>query len=186
MKEDKDAITLEALKSGSDFVLKRVYEENRTQFLNYARRFSLSDDDNMDVYQDAYVIFYNNIMGGKVRELTSSISTYLFGIGKRLIYERMRKEGKKVDFEAVGPFHGGGDPGHGSALDGPDLSREQQLLYREFGNLGPKCQELLSLFYYRGYTVQEIMEAGNYNNENVVKAAKSRCLKTLKERINPK
>jgi RNA polymerase sigma-70 factor (ECF subfamily) len=27
------------------------------------------------------------------------------------------------------------------------------------------------------------MEAENYNSENVVKAAKSRCMKTLRERI---
>ena len=54
---------------------------------------------------------------------------------------------------------------------------------KHFGALGKKCQELLTLFYYRGYTIQEIMEAENYNSENVVKAAKSRCMKTLRERI---
>ena len=33
-----------------------------------------------------------------------------------------------------------------------------------------------------GYSM-EIMEAEDYNSENVVKATKSRCMKTLRERI---
>lgn len=71
-------------------------------------------------------------------------------------------------------------------LESPDLTREQRLLKEHFKGLGAKCQELLTLFYYRGYTIQEIMEKGDYNSENVVKAAKSRCMKTLKERIQGK
>ena len=68
-------------------------------------------------------------------------------------------------------------------LEAPDPSHEQRLLQQHLKSLGEKCQQLLTLFYYRGLTIQEIMEAENYNSENVVKAAKSRCMKTLKEKI---
>ena len=184
MKTEQAEITLTELRQGSEKMLKRVYEENRDKFLNYAKRFNLSEEENIDVYQDAYVIFYDNIMSGKLETLTSSISTYLFGIGKYLIFDQMRKNKKKVGSnydlslvgevdEVVGTFE----------LERTELTTEQKLLQKYFGTLGKKCQELLTLFYYRGLTIQEIMQVGGYNSENVVKSQKSRCMKTLKERI---
>ena len=184
VKEAKTEITLEDLRTGSDKALKRVYEENRDKFLNFARRYQLGEEENIDVYQDAYIIFYDNIMQGKITELTSSVSTYLFSIGKYLIFDRMRKNKKTVSskfpLEIVGENDGLIE---NLELKGEELSLEQRLLQTHFSTLGKQCKELLTLFYYRGYTIQDILEAGNYNNENVVKAAKSRCMKTLRERI---
>jgi len=69
-------------------------------------------------------------------------------------------------------------------IDTEELTHEQQLLRTHFSGLGKQCQELLNLFYYRGFTIKDILAHSNYNSENVIKSAKSRCLKTLKERIN--
>ncbi|WP_446051224.1 RNA polymerase sigma factor [Zobellia laminariae] len=177
-------ITLEDLRKGSDDLLKRVYESNRLKFLNYARRYNLSEEENIDVYQDAYVIFYDNVMSGKLESLTSSISTYLFSIGKYLIFDKMRKNKKVVsgdyDLSRVAEVD---EEVNTFEMEKQSLTTEQELLKKHFGSLGDKCQELLTLFYYRGFTIQEIMEAKNYNSENVVKSAKSRCMKTLKEKI---
>ena len=185
MKNKQAQITLEDLRKGSDTLLRRVYEENRDKFLNFAKRYNLSEDENIDIYQDAYVIFYDNIMSGKIESFTSSISTYLFSIGKYLIFDQMRKNKKTVGNNYDLSLVGEADEEVGYfERDRPELTTEQRLLQKHFGSLGPKCQELLTLFYYRGFTIQEIMEAENYNSENVVKAAKSRCMKTLRERIH--
>ena len=176
-------ITLEDLRKGSDTILRKVYEENRDKFLNYAKRYNLSVDENIDIYQDAYIIFYENVLSGKIESFTSSISTYLFSIGKYLIFDRMRKNKKTVgsnyDLSRVSD-----DMPEGAVeMERADLTTEQILLQKHFTTLGAKCQELLTLFYYRGFTIQEIMAHENYNSENVVKAAKSRCMKSLRERI---
>ena len=184
MKETHTNITLDDLRQGSDRVLKQVYVENRPKFLNFAKRYGLSEEENIDVFQDAYIIFYDNVMGGRIENFTSSISTYLFGIGKYLIFNRMKKNKKRVsakfDLSIVGAVD---EMVSNIELEEPGLTTEQELLQRHFRTLGKQCQELLTLFYYRGFTIQEIMEAENYNSENVVKSAKSRCMKTLKERI---
>lgn len=184
MKEKKTEFTLEQLRTGSNTVLKQVYEENRDKFLNFARRYHLSEDENIDIYQDAFIIFHDNVMSGKVQRFTSSISTYLFSIGKYLIFDQMKKNkrtvGANYDLARVGAED---ELVETLEIEEPDLTPEQQLLQKYFPSLGKQCQELLTLFYYRGYTIQEIMQAENYNNENVVKAAKSRCMRTLKERI---
>lgn len=182
MKEKQ--ITLEELRKGSDKVLKQVYEEHRSKFLNFARRYSLSEEEIVDVYQDAYIIFYNNIMSGKIESFTSTIGTYLFGIGRNLIFDKMKKNKKMVRSEYDLAIVGEEDELVSTLeIEEKSLTREQELLQQYFGTLGKQCQELLTYFYYRGYTIQEIMIAENYNSENVVKAAKSRCMKTLRERI---
>ncbi|PKA97400.1 RNA polymerase sigma-70 factor (ECF subfamily) [Flavobacteriaceae bacterium MAR_2009_75] len=184
MENELAEISLNDLRKGSDRVLRKVYEDNRAKFLNFAKRYHLSEEENVDVYQDAYIVFYENVMTGKLENLTSSISTYLFSIGKYLILDRMRKNKKSIsgsyDLSRVSESD---EQISAFELDGSNLTQEQKLLKEHFRTLGGKCQELLTLFYYRGFTIQEIMKAGNYNSENVVKAAKSRCMKNLKERI---
>ncbi len=179
---DNVDITIENLRKNSEKVLKHVYESNKDKFLNFAKRYNLSDEDNIDIYQDAFIIFYDNIMSGKIDIFTSSISTYLFSIGKYLIFDKMKKKNRTInpdfdltlvkDEEEFVPI-----------LENNDLTEEQTLLQKHFRTLGKQCQELLTLFYYRGYTIKDILEQGKYNSENVIKSTKSRCIKTLKERI---
>ena len=179
-------ITIEDLKQGSDLLFKKIYEDNRDKFLSFARKYNLPQDDNIDVYQDAYIIFYNNVMQGKVQEFTSSISTYLFSIGKFLIFDKMKKNNKTInpDFDLSIVREKEDLVDSELELEQQELSTEQVLLKKYFATLGKKCQELLTLFYYRGFTIKDIIETGNYTTENVVKSSKSRCMKTLKERIN--
>lgn len=185
MTNNQEEISLQSLKQGSDFALQKVYEDNREKFINFARRYNLDQDDIIDVYQDAYIVFYNNIVSGKIEQFTSSISTYLFSIGKYLIFDKMRRNNKKVsenyDLSLVKDHENVVET---LEFEDSSLTQEQQLLRHHFAGLGKQCQELLSLFYYRGFTIKDILELGNYNSENVIKSAKSRCMKTLKERIN--
>ncbi|AUC83606.1 RNA polymerase sigma factor [Lacinutrix sp. Bg11-31] len=176
---------LEDLKHGSQQTLRKVYEDNREKFINFARRYNLPQDDVVDVYQDAYVIFYNNVMSGKIETMTSSVSTYLFSVGKYLIFDKMKKNSKKAgpNFD-LAIVRDADEILDTIEIEEQTLTHEQELLRKHFSSLGKQCQELLNLFYYRGFTIKDILEHGNYNNENVIKSAKSRCMKTLKARIN--
>ncbi|WP_452221875.1 RNA polymerase sigma factor [Lacinutrix salivirga] len=184
MNNVEHTITVEELKQGSDLLFKQIYNDNRDKFINFARRYNVSHDDIIDVYQDAYVAFYNNVKSGKLEVLTSSVSTYLISIGKYLIFDKMKKNSKTInpDFDltivrkdevVVDAFE----------IETEDLTTEQRLMKKHFATLGKQCQELLNLFYYRGFTIKDILELGKYNSENVIKSTKSRCMKSLKEKI---
>ncbi|MGB1308110.1 MAG: sigma-70 family RNA polymerase sigma factor [Oceanihabitans sp.] len=181
----QDDISIQDLQQDSGVLFQKIYEENRAKFLNFARKYKLPEADNIDVYQDAYIVFYNNVKQGKIKEFTSSISTYIFGVGKYMIFDKMKKNNKtwNPDFDLSVLQEKENLLDENIEIDEKELTVEQQLLKKHFSGLGKKCQELLNLFYYRGFTIKDIIATGAYTSENVVKSAKSRCMKTLRERI---
>ena len=184
MKPPSDQLLLDSLKNGSETAFTAVYEDNRDLFLNFGRKYSLGDEDLLDVYQDAYIAFYENIRSGKLVELKSTISTYLISIGKYKIMERLRKNNKKVKGESIlNLVHEVDHEVEEFELEKQELSNQQKVLQLYFETLGEKCQEILKMFYYKNYSVKQIMVEGGYNSENVVKATKSRCMKTLKDAV---
>ena len=171
------------LKASDKKTLEKVYIDNRDAFINFARKFKLSDDDIVDVYQDAIIAFREKAVEGKLENLSCSISTFLFGIGKYMLFDKARKNNKKVaDFPLENEAYNYKEMSISFIEETPN--EFQLLLQKGFDSLGKKCKEVLTLFYYRGFTIDEIAEKLNYNNKNVVKSQKSRCIKQLKDIIN--
>ncbi|MCK8521357.1 sigma-70 family RNA polymerase sigma factor [Aquimarina sp. D1M17] len=182
MNKSKDVILLEELKRGSDDAFKKVYQDNRTKFLSFAKKYGLESQDILDIYQDSYITLYENIVSGKLIELSSTLSTYLISIGKYKILERLRKNKHKVNDESIFNFYNENDASiEAFDLEFEKLTTKEELLAMYFDQLGEKCKAILIMFYYKKYSIKEIMSFGNYNSENVVKSQKSRCLKTLKQ-----
>lgn len=157
-----------------------VYVEHRDTFVRYAARFGLSQAACLDVYQDAIIAFYENVQAGKLTKLTSSVKTYLFSVGKYLILNRLKAEQKTIP-SSVLEF--GAVEADVYAFEEIVLTDRQQQLRRALEELGGQCKELITLFYYHRYSIKSIQQEMNYSNENTVKAAKSRCMKKLKELV---
>lgn len=184
MKKQLEQELFKALKKGSERAFKEVYEVNRGLFINFARKYGLVNEEILDIYQDAYIAFYENIQNGKLVEMKSSIGTYLISIGKYKILERLRKQGKRADnVEVLNVVSEVDEELEGFDIVHEEMTPEQKLLAMYFQKLGEKCKAILTMFYYKKYSVKEIMVEGGYNSENVVKSQKSRCLKTLKDSI---
>ncbi len=182
MAEDEQLI-FKKLKNEDGAAYKTVYMDNRELFLNFGRKYSLDTEDLLDIYQDAYVIFYENILQGKLTVLHSKISTYLIGIGRLLIMNRLRKNRKTVSIETFMMPVETESTLEQFEIEKEPLSEKQVLLKKYFEQLGEKCREMLILFYYKKQSIRQIMDTGGYASENVVKSQKSRCLKTLREQI---
>lgn len=167
------------LKAGNEKAITNVYEKHRNGFLLFAKRFSLDDDEILDIYQDAIIALCENAKKGKLDDLQSSISTYLFGIGKFMIYHRLKKLNKKihtVDFEKIEIEY--------ELYDEEEENSKLTLLRNYFSQLGEQCKKVLTLFYYEEKKLDEIQELLGYANKDVLKSQKSRCLKQLKDYIN--
>ena len=174
--------TLEQLRTGDSEAYTKIYEAYRDSFLGYARKYELSEEDVLEIYQDSVVKLYENVMSRKLNKLTSSLKTYLFSIGKFKIYEQLRYRKKRVsreesDFKT--------ETFEQSYFGEHQLTERQIALRKHFETLGVRCKTLLNCFYLKGMSLEEIKQAEQYENVNTVKAAKSRCMKQLKEKMIP-
>ena len=171
------------LKKSDKEALKMLYKENRDSFINFARKFKVSENDILDAYQDAIIALSEKAFQGEIDNLNCSIKTYLFGIGKYLLFEKSRKHRKRVlDFPLEKEDYNYKTIAEDFLGEAPN--KLERLLQKGFASLGKKCKEVLRLFYYRGFTIDEISERLGYKDKNVVKSQKSRCIKQLREKIN--
>lgn len=173
---------IDGLKKGDEQFLKTFYYKHREAFLQYAQKFPLDEHDKVEVYQDAILALQAHAIKGNLDQLKSTIKTYLFSIAKFKIYDKLKKS-KAVKLEAFKAEYQDQFVYEEAWLDDSVISLRQKLMQSAFLKLGNKCQELLTLYYYRGLSIKEICESMSYNNSNVVKAKKSQCLKKIKELI---
>jgi len=170
------------LKNSDKEALKNLYLENRNSFIGFARKFNVSENDILDAYQDAIIALTEKAHRGEIDNLKCSVKTYLFGIGKYMLFEKARKNKKRiVDFPREKEAYNFQEITSNFFDEEPN--KFELLLQKGFASLGKKCKEVLRLFYYRGFTIDEISEKLNYKDKNVVKSQKSRCIKQLKEKI---
>lgn len=181
MAHQKSNHIIELLKQGDQKTLEKIYLENREGFINFSRKYNIEESDAVDIYQDAILILRDNAVNGRIDNLQSNISTYLFAIGKYRIFHNFRVQSRLKmtnDFDLVED-----NIDFDVNLYGKVLTKEQELLKKFYDQLGDRCKSILNLFYYQGYTLDEIRSILNYSNKKVLKSQKSRCIKQLKDLV---
>ncbi len=148
--------------------------------MNFGKTYGAGQDLLSDVYQEAFLALRKRAIQGKLDQVEGDLKSYLYGIGKYMLMDVLKKESRTVRMD--NPLRVVQDDVEEIAVEtSSELTEEQKLLYRYFQRLGKKCQMVLTLFYYRGLTIEEIVTQTAYGNANTVKAQKSRCLKSLKQ-----
>ena len=116
-----------------------------------------------------------------MNNLNSSISTYLFAIGKYKIYHSFREKAKVNITENIEIVEKNFD--FDVNFDDKITTNQQTQLKLGLKKLGKRCKEVLELVY-SGYDLDEITEILNYSDKNVLKSQKSRCIKQLRKLSN--
>jgi RNA polymerase sigma-70 factor (ECF subfamily) len=167
---------IEQIRSGSRDGLARMYSTYRTEFIAWAlKQFSCPKAAAEDAWQQAIVIFYENVVSGRLKELSSSEKTYLFAIGKNKLREFNRiqvREQELGDFDAV--------------EDVPPEGLDQRLLDKAVAcldALGEPCRSLLVEFYYHRSSMDQIVVKLGYRNEDTAKSQKYKCLARLRKKF---
>ena len=173
---------IEIFKKNNQKEISRLYYEYRASFYGFCKQYRILSDERADIYQEAFIAVRKLAINGKLDQVKSSYKTYLFGVGKFMIFNHLKEENKKTPFIASKHLKETIDPVPVNIDDAP-LTPQQLLIKKHFNKLGKKCRELLTLFYYQGLIIDEIIETTDYSQSSVVRSQKSRCLKTLREMI---
>jgi len=188
-KPKEDAELFAAIKAGRHELLDELYVQHRAAFLTYAQRqLYATEDDAADCFQDAVIAFYKNIVSGRLTELTCGIRTYLFAIGKRLVYRKNEKRHREVPSDPDAGIGLGNDPANEldmSLLNRFENDHRKALLASSLGKLGDTCRELLTLFYYHRYPIESIQDSLGLSSPGATRIKKMRCLDKLKKMLNP-
>lgn len=171
---------IEAIRAGSEKILFQIYESYRDEFLSWATRYhQVTTEEAKDVFQEAIVALYKNVKTGKANTLESTIKTYLFGIGKNIILNAIKRKGiEEKAYESFNPLH---DNGINEHYDHEHLINLVKRLYRAMGS---PCKDILQMYYEKGYDLESVASHVGYKNANVAKKKKYECLKSLEDRIN--
>lgn len=169
---------IQKIKAGGQTELSLIYETYRHEFLHWiGREFHCDEDDAKDIYQLTILIFYDNIRQGKLEHLVSSVKTYLFGIGKNIMMDNLRKAKRHtpIDQERWLKEY---------LVDETDHLPPEPLFEaakKALTKLGNPCQQLIEMFYYGRKSLEEITEALSYKNTETTKNQKCKCMKRLRK-----
>lgn len=175
-------MTLDQIKSGDRKILKELYATHREPFGTWARKVYQIDDEMIaEIYQRAFTALYFNVKAGKLDNLTSSIRTYLFAIGKNLIRDQF-KSGRRT--ESLDADREKDDQVDVSVMDRYEENDMKETVRRLLDNIGEPCKTVLHLFYFRQYSMEAIAHEMNYKTEQIAAKRKFICLKQMRDLIN--
>ncbi len=171
---------LHRIRSGDETALKEIYLEHREPFFAYIHKtFKLDTENVKELFQLSVVIFYDNVVTGKVQEIKSNIKTYLIAIGKNKAQEFMRKNYRFNDHLDEVLIE--------SILDDNDIDEKHQLeedifnVTNALDTLGDPCKKILQMFYYQQLNLSQISKAMDYKNVDTTKNLKYKCIKRLQK-----
>jgi RNA polymerase sigma factor (sigma-70 family) len=133
-----------------------------------------------DIFQETVVTFIDLVKKDKFRG-ESSVKTFLTAIARNLWLNELKKRERSGIREKAYEVNR-----ELTELDVSEhmASREvKQQFLDVLGKLGEPCKKLLTLFYYENLSMKDIVHHLPYENEQVVRNKKYKCLQSLTEMI---
>jgi len=153
-----------------------LYQQYSESTCSFIMGYGGSRQDAEDVFQETVVSFIDVVKKGKYR-MEASIKTFLISVAKNIwlneIKKRERSGAREKQFESTRDQKEA-DVSHHIA----DLEKKRQLRELVY-KLGEPCQKILLLFYYENLSMKEIVDHLPYENEQVVRNKKYKCLQQL-------
>lgn len=134
-------------------------------------------DDGADIFQEAVLIFIEKVKNGQFRG-ECSIKTFLMGIVRNLWLFELRTRSRRNNRETI--YMDGEDKEvelSGFLGDKKDTRGLQQVLDK----IGETCKKILIGYYYEEKSMKELLSQFDYENEQVLRNRKSKCMKKVKE-----
>ena len=176
---------------------KQDFENEKGKAISFLRnRYSISDEDIEDIYQESLSALYLNIENGKLRELTCSFSSYFLqicnnqalkivnkrkGIKKgQIIEDRTITNEYEVLEEKVDDLYN-----FCMTTEEEDRKVRMQLLVNNIiASMTDTCKNILHGYYWDDFSTSTIADMFSFSDANSVKAQKYKCVKKFRDKYN--
>lgn len=163
------------IKTDENKAFKEIYMLCREDCLSWLQRdYNCTQEDALDIFQMSVLILYDNIITGKLQNLTSHIKTYIMGIARNKALEMSRSRRNTTTDDMLKNI--------AEYIAAEELhSNEEQLLLigKALDELGDPCKTVLIQYYYNDKSMEEITIMMQYKNSDTTKNQKYKCLKRL-------
>lgn len=173
--EDQELIS--GIASGSATSLEYLYKAYLPMVVQMIAQNSGDEDDAKDIFQEAVMVLYDRINQGNF-VLTSKLKTFLYSVCRRLWLKKLNTN-DRVSFNTQ--EHEELVPVENDLLEYEQKEEQFTLMEQSLHLLGEPCQTIISDFYLKNMSMQEICEKFGYTNTDNAKTQKYKCLQRLKK-----
>lgn len=177
---DDELIAALKTENGIDNAIRFIYRTHYRLLEGLVLTNSGSKIDAQDLIQEVLMLFIDMVQKDKYRG-EASVKSFLYTIARNLWITELRKRGSdskrnelfEINREQVEEDISG------------YLTRKEahQTVIDLFDQLGERCKQILTLFYYDNLSVKDILKQTNYENEQVLRNRKYKCLKALTDMV---
>ena len=173
-----DADLIAAISAGRDLnnAIRYLYRQYSQATSSFIMQHGGSEQDADDIFQETVVAFIDVVRKGKFR-MEASVKTFLNSIARNYWFNEIKKRDRSGlrdrQFE-LSRDKDEVDVSHHIT----EMERKRQL--RDLvDQLGDSCRKVLLLFYYENLSMKEMVDHLPYDNEQVVRNKKYKCLQAL-------
>jgi len=157
-----------------------IYQQFASTVQSFIVANSGTSQDAEDIFQETVVTFIDLVKKNKFRG-EAAIKTFLVAIARNLWLNELKKRVHSVKREKL--FE--------TSRELTEMDVSQYIADREMkqqfidvlNKLGESCKKLLTLFYYENLSMKDMLQHLPYENEQVVRNKKYKCLQSLTELI---
>jgi RNA polymerase sigma factor (sigma-70 family) len=173
-----DAEIISGIKSGRklDQVIGYIYREYYGLLERLVLQNSGNQADAEDVIQEVLIVFVEMVQKDKY-QARASVKSFLYTLTRNLWISEIRR--RKSASRRNEAYENGRDTSQKDVSEYLAYKENQHFILSLFAALGDKCQRILTLFYFEEYTMKEILQETDFENEQVLRNKKYKCLKTL-------
>ncbi|QLG45072.1 RNA polymerase sigma factor [Costertonia aggregata] len=173
-----DQEIIHQLKKGNEACLKHLYQ-HLGMIKSLVSKNSGNEDDALDIFQEAVIVFYKKVMSGDF-ELRGKISSYLYEVSRRLWLNQLNRR-KRHEVPSDMSFSPNRADEDGERQNPIAL---QKYVENALEKLGEPCKSLLESAIFLGTKMEEIAKKFNYSGARSASQQKLRCLKKLRGHIS--
>lgn len=175
--------------------LNRFLTEEKGKVQAYLRKkFSISDDDLDDIYQESSMALFLNIRDGKLADLTSTLSTYFLRICINQALKFIGKQQKVVPLFDDSTITNK-DEFRSDKIDelyrlctededAERVAQSERIVQNIIEVMPDTCKNIFQGYYWDNFTTSTIADMFGFANANSVKTQKYKCLQKFRNKYN--
>lgn len=182
LKSYSDADLIAAISTQADVngAVTYLYKTYYRLLERYILTNSGNEMDAEDVVQEVMVAFVDLVQQGKFRG-EASVKSFLHTLARNLWITELRKRSSTTKRNEL--FEMDRDPWTNDVSEYMTYWEAQQTIADFFNRMGETCRKILTLFYYHDLSMKDILKQTNYENEQVLRNRKYKCLKEITDMI---